>query len=69
MPLNRRAWIAVSVVAIVLGALAQPQFRTHNAPAGQPPLARLDTGSFDMLRADFNRAAGEARIIVLLSPT
>ena len=69
MPVNRRGWIAVGLVAIVLVALAQRQFGTHNAPAGQPPLAHLDTGSFDMLRADFNRATGEARIIVLLSPT
>ena len=69
MPVNRRRWIAVGLVAIVLVALAQRQFGTHNAPVGQPPLAHLDTGSLDMLRTDFNRAAGEARIVVLLSPT
>jgi hypothetical protein len=55
--------------AVVLLALAQRQLGTHDAPAGQPPLAYLDAKSLDMLRADFNRAAGEARIILLLSPT
>ena len=69
MPVNRRWWIALGLVAVVLVALAQRQLGTHNAPAGQPPLANLDAGSLDMLRADFNRAAGAARIIVLLSPT
>jgi hypothetical protein len=54
---------------VVLIALAHRQIGTHNAPPGQPPLANLDAGSLDMLRADFNRAAGEARIIVLLAPT
>ena len=68
MTVNRRGWIAIALVAVVLVALAR-QFGTHNAPAGQPALANLDAASLDMLRADFNRAAGEARIIVLLSPT
>ncbi len=69
MTVNRRIWIAIALVAVVLVVLAAWQFGTHNAPAGQPPLANLDAGSLDMLRADFNRTAGEARIIVLLSPT
>jgi len=69
MPVNRRWWIALGLVAVVLVALAQRQLGTHNAPAGQPPLANLDAGSLHLLRADFNRAAGAARIIVLLSPT
>jgi hypothetical protein len=69
MPVNRRGWIVAGLVAVVLLALAQRQLGTHDAPAGQPPLAHLDAQSLDMLRADFNRAAGEARIILLLSPT
>ncbi len=69
MPVNRGGWIAVGLVAVVLLALAQRQLGTHHAPAGQPPLAHLDAGSLDILRADFNRAAGGWRIIVLLSPT
>ena len=68
MTVNRR-WIAIGLGAVVLIALAHSQIGTHKAPPGQPPLANLDAGSLDMLRADFNRAAGEARIIVLLAPT
>ena len=69
MPVNRPRWIAAGLVGVVLVALAQRQLGTHHAPVGQPPLGHLDAGSLDTLRADFNRAAGEARIIVLLSPT
>ena len=69
MPVTRRGWTVIALVAVVLLALAYRQFGTHRAPAGQPPLANLDARSLDMLRADFNRAAGGARIIVLLSPT
>jgi hypothetical protein len=69
MRVNRRGWIAVGLVAVVLLTLAQRQLGRHDAPAGQPLLAHLDAGSLDTLRADFNRAADEARIIVLLSPT
>lgn len=57
------------LVAVVLLALAQWQLGSQEAPVGQPRLARLDAKSLEMLRADFNRAAGEARIILLLSPT
>jgi hypothetical protein len=69
MPVSRRGWKVIALVAVVLAALAYRQFGTHTAPAGQPPLVNLDAGSLDMLRADFNRAVGEGRIIVLLSPT
>ena len=69
MTVNRRGWIAIALVAVVLAALAQRQFGTHNAPAGQPALANLDAASLDRLRADFNRATDEARVILLLAPT
>jgi hypothetical protein len=69
MPVNRRGWIAIALAGVVLVALAQRQLGTHDSPAGQPPLASLDAASLEMLRADFNRAAGDLRIIVLLSPT
>jgi hypothetical protein len=37
-----------------------------HAPAGQPPLARFDQAGFDQ---QFRAASGEARLLVLLSPT
>ena len=64
----RRLLIGAVLVAI-LAALAWMQYGTREAPAGQPPLAYLDSSSLETLKADFNRASGETRIIVLLSPT
>lgn len=61
--------MAIAIVAVIAVLLARHYFFTYNAPAGQPPLAYLSGGSLDALRADFNRAAGGVRVIVLLSPT
>lgn len=69
MVVNRRKWIGIALVAVVLAAIGYRYFGTHNAPAGQPALAHLDAGLVETLRADFNRRADEVRIIVLLSPT
>ena len=68
---RRRLLIALLVMIAVIGAgiFAWQRFGTHYTPAGQPPLATLDAGSLATLKADFNRAAGETRMIVLLSPT
>jgi hypothetical protein len=66
---RRRKSIGFAIVAIVLVAVAYRYFGTHNVPAGQPALVTLDAGSLDALRADFNRSAGETRIVILLSPT
>jgi hypothetical protein len=66
---RRRKSIGLAIVAIVLVAAAYRYFGTHDVPAGQPALVTLDAGSLDALRADFNRFAGETRIVILLSPT
>jgi hypothetical protein len=70
--MNRRRLLVIFLVvlaAIGCGTFAWVRFATHDTPAGQPPLATLDPGSLAILKADFNRAVGETRIIVLLSPT
>jgi hypothetical protein len=64
-----RRRLLILVLLAVVAAVAYARFGTHNTPAGQPPLAYLDPGALAALQADFNRAAGETRIIVLLSPT
>jgi basic membrane lipoprotein Med (substrate-binding protein (PBP1-ABC) superfamily) len=69
MAMNRRRWMVLAVCAVFLAIFLASGFFTHNAPAAQAPLAFLDPGSLDTLRADFNRRADEVRIIVLLSPT
>jgi hypothetical protein len=69
MTIGRRKWIGLAIVAMVLAAAAYRYFGTHNVPAGQPALVTLDAASFETLRADFNRSAGQTRIVILLSPT
>ena len=64
---HRLALVAVAA-ALLIGALWY-QFGSHRTAPGQPPLARLDGGSLERLRTDFNAAADQPRVIVLLSPT
>jgi hypothetical protein len=65
---KRTLWLMLALLAIV-GVIGWTQFATHDTPAGQPPLAYLDSASLATLKAEFNQAASETRLIVLLSPT
>lgn len=38
-------------------------------PPGQPPLASLSLQNFNQLASEFNEAAGDERLVLLLSPT
>ena len=60
----RKLWLVV--LALIAGVALWYNFTGSVAPAGQPPLARMDLAK---LKGDFNRAADQTRIIVLLSPT
>ena len=64
---RRRLVLAACVV--LTAVVGWTFFGTHNAPAGQPPLAHLDSVSLASLKADFNRDAGRTRVIALLAPT
>ena len=57
---------AIALVAVVAAVYLWRVFGTHRVPEGQPALASMEIAA---LREDFNRAAGQTRIIVLLSPT
>lgn len=59
----------IALLAALLAAFAWYLWAERHTPAGQPPLARLDTASLDALRAEFNAHAGKVRIVILLSPT
>jgi 3-dehydroquinate dehydratase len=59
----------VSVIGALLIGAAWYQFGGHRTAPGQPPLAELNVGALEQLRADFNAAADQPRIILLLSPT
>jgi hypothetical protein len=69
MAMNRRRWMVLAALGVCVALVVLPRFFTHNTPGPQPPLGFLDARSVGTLRADFNRAANDVRIIVLLSPT
>jgi hypothetical protein len=69
MSMFTRGRIIIAVITISAAVLGQRQFGTHNTPEGQPELLHLNTVSVETLRSDFNRAAGDVRMILLLSPT
>ncbi len=66
---KRQKVILVSVIAALLIAAAWYQFGGNRTAPRQPPLAELNATSIDQLRADFNAAADQPRMILLLSPT
>ena len=66
---KRRKLALVAVIVALLLAAAWYQFGGHRTAIRQPPLAELNTESLEQLRADFNAAADQPRMIVLLSPT
>lgn len=68
MKRSRKLLLVVAIVVIVLGALWF-QFGGHRTAPGQAPLADLNAQSLARLRADFNAAADQPRMILLLSPT
>jgi hypothetical protein len=60
----------IAVLVIVgLQSLGWHFYGGQKVPAGQPPLVSLKSSNFDQLRAAFNAASGEVRIVLLLSPT
>ena len=67
---NRRRILGLLalVIVLVLG-IGWFLLTPGDTPPGQPPLVTLDSVSLQTLRADFNRDASQARVIVLLSPT
>jgi hypothetical protein len=65
----RRRAFSLTVLVALGAAFVWWQFGTRIVPPGQPPLVTLDSTSVAALRDDFNRAAGDVRIVILLSPT
>jgi hypothetical protein len=61
--------ILAVLAVVVLFALGYHFYGGAKVPAGQPPLVSLTSTNFDQLRAAFNAASGDVRIVLLLSPT
>lgn len=69
MVMKKRLSIVALLLIIALLALGRYFYGGSTVPAGQPPLVSLTSANFDQLRAAFNAASGEVRIVLLLSPT
>jgi hypothetical protein len=53
----------------VLAGLLADISSQQKVPSGQPSLFYLTSESFGQLRAAFNAASGDVRVVLLLSPT
>lgn len=63
---SKRVIIPLVAILIAVALATYLGTRSHLAP-GQPPLADVD--SLETLRTQFNRDNGQARLILLISPT
>jgi hypothetical protein len=65
---SRKRLVSLSLagLAILLGVAVVSYYRM---PAGREPVTDLEKQSIEVLKARFNRAADEFRVILLLSPT
>jgi MerC mercury resistance protein len=53
----------------VLAGLLADISSQQRVPAGQPSLSSLTSENFDQLRTAFNKASGDVRVVLLVSPT
>ncbi len=63
--------LSILAVLVLIGLLTLGRHFNSGGtvPAGQPPLVSITSTNFEQLRAAFNAASGEVRIVLLLSPT
>ena len=64
---RKYSWVALAA-ALLLAALLYVR-GGGRAPAGQVPLINLTGQNADTVRTAFNAAQGDARVLLLLSPT
>jgi hypothetical protein len=67
--MKKRLGIVAALACAVLLTLAWHYYGGTKVPAGQPPLVALTSTNFEHLRAAFDAAYGDVRIVLLLSPT
>jgi hypothetical protein len=65
----KKSLYMLAVVFVGLLALGWHFYGGEKVPAGQPPLVSLTPNNFEQLRTAFNRASGDVRVVLLLSPT
>ena len=55
--------------AVLVAVAASYKFGPRQTPPGQPPLVYLNNQNLEELRAAFNAAADQTRVLAMLSPT
>ncbi len=68
----KRKYLIYGSVAVVIAIalyLVYSLYLGSTAPAGQPPLVRLDNSNIATLKKSFNESADSIRVMVMLSPT
>ena len=63
------ASLAAAAIVVFVVTFAWVRLAPRHVPAGQPPLSTLHATSLPAFRDAFNAAAGEVRVLALLSPT
>ena len=59
----------VGLGALLITALSINACGPGTPPAGQPAMVVLTAQTLEMVRQEFNRAADQTRVVLLLSPT
>ena len=67
--MKRSRKIIVGSLSAIIAGIVFYLYAGSAAPAGQPPLSRLNTSNFGELRTSFNQAKDTVRVVALLSPT
>jgi hypothetical protein len=59
----------LGVLVLSAGLAASAACGPGTAPAGQPAMVTMNAKALEDIRREFNRAAGQLRVVLLLSPT
>jgi hypothetical protein len=62
-------YIIVTIFAALLLAASFYLYSGSQAPAGQVPLRNITADNISDIKNEFNAANGDARVLLLLSPT
>lgn len=65
----KRKYILGAILVAVLLVTAIYLYGGGNAPSGQPPLQNVTAEGAGEIKAEFNAAKDEPRVLLLLSPT
>ncbi len=67
--MRKRVAVLAAFAIVGLAALGWHFWGAKKVPAEQAPLVSLTRDNFGQLRAEFNAASHDVRVVLLLSPT